>query len=305
MTKARTLPGTVALTATATLLAAPALTFTAAPASARTVRSSPQPAAPASCVLGNGGFEEPAGLQGPGNLRKDGSGWHTTAPDGLIEIWAPGNAGPAGSEVVADSGSQFAELNGTRPSALYQDIATEPRSVLVWRLAHRARSVGANEKDVIQVRIGAPGASGTVQIPLGQISGDIADGGTWGHHTGVYRVPRGQKVTRISLEAASGSPSAGGFLDSVEIACSAPGVKVKLPGTTCHCPGLPQPRHPATPPARPSHPRPSQIHPAQPQPTPAHPAQPQPAPAHPAQGRPSQNAPLDPLPDQPLPRPAH
>ncbi|MEO3809421.1 hypothetical protein ABGB17_10525 [Sphaerisporangium sp. B11E5] len=211
--------------------------------------SQPRPA----CMVGNGGFEAPGPLLGPGNMRTDVPDWRTTSADGVIELWGPGNAGANGGlEVPADSGRQFAEVNGTQVSTLYQDVATQPRTILVWRLAHRARSTTKEQRDVIRVRIGAPGGT-TAQIPLGQITPDIADGGTeWGHYVGLYRVPRGQRVTRIAIESVSsvGGPTYGNFVDSVSVACTRPCPKLRPPHRGCDILGIPLPSpgpHPAAP----------------------------------------------------------
>ncbi|MFC4535195.1 hypothetical protein [Sphaerisporangium dianthi] len=233
-------------------------------ASAQSSPGAPSAAPPApACTLSNGGFEEPTGLQGAGNLKRDIPNWRTTSADGAIELWGPGNAPATGSEVAADSGTTFAEINGTQPSTLYQDIATTPKTVLVWRLAHRARSASADQKDVVRVRIGTPGGT-TTQIPLGQTTPDIADGGSaWGHHTGIYRVPKGQKLTRFSVEAVSsaqGVPSLGNFLDSVDVTCSPPCPKTKVPQRVCDGWGLPLYRVHTALPARNPHGRPA--HPA-------------------------------------------
>ncbi|SFK94265.1 hypothetical protein SAMN05216275_14226 [Streptosporangium canum] len=174
------------------------------------------------CAVVNGGFEEPGGLRGQGHLRKDVPGWRTSSSDGLIEIWGAGNhADPMDFTVPPDTGDQFAELNGTSVSTLYQDIRTVPGSTVDWSLAHRGRTRTQGGQDVMRVRIG-----GVVQVPEGQDSPDIADGGdTWGHYGGSYTVPRGQRVTRVefvSVSSGTGRPSYGNFLDSVSTSCASP-----------------------------------------------------------------------------------
>ncbi|WP_248960746.1 hypothetical protein [Sphaerisporangium perillae] len=280
------------LGATASLLTVPVMGVSSASAQSSPSPHSALPAspsAPPACVLGNGGFEEPSDLRGAGNMRTDIPNWHTTSADRVIELWGPGNAPGTGVEVAADSGSVFAEMNGTQASTLYQDITTHPKTVLVWRLAHRARSTSPDNKDVIRVKIGAPGGE-TVQIPLGQTTSDIADGGTgWGHYTGIYRVPKGQKVTRFSVEAvssAAGVPSYGNFLDSVEVTCSPPCPKAKFPHrSSCDELGLPRFHSRLTPPAH--------LTPQAHLTPPAHPA----SPAH-------TNTPIGTATDALLPRPA-
>ncbi|WP_433186511.1 Ig-like domain-containing protein [Actinoallomurus sp. CA-150999] len=136
-------------------------------------------------------------------------GWHTTATDHKLEFWRGGASG-----VPSADGQQFAELNATQVSTLYQDLPTVPGTRLTWSLYHRGR-LGT---DVMRVLIGAPGAT-SPQPPTGASSPDISDGNTaWGHYTGVYVVPPGQTVTRFAFEsvsAAGGSPTAGNFIDGV------------------------------------------------------------------------------------------
>ncbi|MET8145154.1 hypothetical protein ABZU32_33040 [Sphaerisporangium sp. NPDC005288] len=269
------LPQRVLLAGATALLTVPALGISSAsaqssPSAPAALPATPPAPAPA-CVISNGGFEEPTGLRGAGNMRTDIPNWRTTSTDRTIEVWGPGNAQATGSEVPADSGTGFAAINGAQASSLYQDIATTPKTVLVWRLAHRARSAGPDQKDVIRVRIGTPGGT-TAQIPLGQTGTDIADGGdSWGHHTGIYRVPKGQKLTRFSVEAVSsaeGTPNLGNFLDSVEVTCSPPCPKGRLLHRACDAWGLPLYRTPVARPWHTHHGRPSRPEPVSPVPGP-------------------------------------
>ncbi|TKK91693.1 hypothetical protein FDA94_02670 [Herbidospora galbida] len=135
-------------------------------------------------------------------------GWRTTASDRMLEIWRSGSGG-----VPSADGQQFAELNASEPSALYQDVPTVPGTVMSWSLWHRGR-LGT---DVMRVMIGAPGAT-VAQIPAGATSADIATGNTaWRQYTGTYVVPAGQTVTRFSFESvsAAGGAAFGNFLDGV------------------------------------------------------------------------------------------
>ncbi|MBB4943299.1 hypothetical protein FHR32_007699 [Streptosporangium album] len=136
-------------------------------------------------------------------------GWRTTATDNKLEFWRGGASG-----VPAADGQQFAELNATQVSTLYQDVPTVPGTPMTWSLYHRGR-LGT---DVMQVLIGAPGAT-VAQVPAGASSADISDGNTaWGYYTGVYVVPPGQTTTRFafhSVSAAGGSQGVGNFLDGV------------------------------------------------------------------------------------------
>jgi len=192
----------------------------AVPTVAATAVQDPAACPPNAVGLSNPSFEEPAG-KGPRQLPQDAvSGWSTTAGDRLIELWGPGNAyANRGNEVAAVAGAQFAELNATRPSMLYQDVETTPGQTLSWRVNHRARDVGAGvDRDTMHVMIGAPGGE-TAQVPSGGDSADIVDtDAAWGSWTGVYKVPAGQTVTRFGFKAvasASGSASMGNFLDDI------------------------------------------------------------------------------------------
>ncbi|MFD0890160.1 Ig-like domain-containing protein, partial [Streptosporangium algeriense] len=163
--------------------------------------------------LANGGFEAPQITSGyqilPDASTNPAIGWHTTATDHRVELWRSGFQG-----VPAAEGQQFAELNATQPSALYQDVPTVPGTTMTWSLYHRGR-LGT---DVMRVLIGTPSAT-VPQTPNGASSPDISDGNTaWGHYTGTYVVPAGQTVTRFAFESVSatgGNPAFGNFLDGV------------------------------------------------------------------------------------------
>ncbi|MFF0416503.1 hypothetical protein ACFYUY_39505 [Kitasatospora sp. NPDC004745] len=142
-------------------------------------------------------------------------GWHTSARDGFIEIQ---NGRYYDETVPPDTGTQFAELNATGPSSLYQDVRTVPGSVMHWKIAHRGR----RGVDVMQVRIGKPDGELAAQTPLDANGPDIADGKNgWGHYEGFYTVPEGQTVTRLAAAALStsdGDPTRGNLVDSVSFA---------------------------------------------------------------------------------------
>ncbi|MEO3809232.1 Ig-like domain-containing protein [Sphaerisporangium sp. B11E5] len=162
-------------------------------------------------TLANGSFEAPpvTGYQ----LLPDAStnpaiGWRTTATDRLVELWRTGYNG-----VPAADGQQFAELNATQFSTLYQDLPTVPGTTMTWSLYHR----GVAGTDTMHVLIGPPGAT-TAQTPTGATTPDITDNTTWRHYTGTYTVPPGQTVTRFSFESvttAGGNPATGNHLDGV------------------------------------------------------------------------------------------
>ena len=120
-------------------------------------------------------------------------GWNTTATDNKIEIWRDGFLGHP-----AYSGTFFAELNATQPSALYQDVETTPGEIIRWGFAHRGR----NTDETMQLKIG----------PLGgpyEVIGDFTDGPTaWGYYSGEYVVPTGQTNTRFLFSANDGDAAA-------------------------------------------------------------------------------------------------
>ncbi|BBC22992.1 hypothetical protein [Pseudanabaena sp. ABRG5-3] len=82
-------------------------------------------------------------------------GWKTTATDRGIEVWESGFS-PSGATVLAapGNGTQFAEVNATTASALYQDLlvsASGGATELSFDFWHRAR-------------IAAGGSAGNVQV---------------------------------------------------------------------------------------------------------------------------------------------
>lgn len=160
---------------------------------------------PVMTQLVNQSFESPV-ISNASSSQKDESlipGWSTTATDRKIELWSSGFLG-----VQAAAGRQFAELNATQASALYQDVQTTPGQTLTWSLAHRARQ----GTDTMRVLIGTPGRTG---VEVARFSDTTAG---WGRHDGVYTVPAGQTVTRFAFEAVSsgsGSTSIGNFIDDI------------------------------------------------------------------------------------------
>lgn len=186
--------------------------------------------------LANSSFEEPT-LKGTRFLTDDKvPGWSTTAADRQIELWGPGNAfANRGNEVPATDGRQFAELNATQPSMLYQDVATTPGQKLRWRIRHRARDISRRvDADTMHVLIGAPGEE-SPQTPSGTTGPDILDtDAEWGTWTGVYTVPPGQTTTRFgfkAVSAASGNAARGNFLDDITFGTPACLIAVKSAST--------------------------------------------------------------------------
>ena|GEM_PF-1791388 len=147
-------------------------------------------------------------------------GWKTTASDHLLQIerYENGNV-----NISRAHGNQFAELNATEASTLYQDVKTTPGQVIYWRLAHR----GALGIDTMQVKIGA------VNIPITdlKIVAEISTGNQdWKYYSGTYTVPAGQEMTRFAFESvdvAGGSQTVGNFLDDIFLGTDPCGVVTK------------------------------------------------------------------------------
>ncbi|MEU6797426.1 DUF11 domain-containing protein [Nonomuraea wenchangensis] len=177
--------------------------------------TTPHLATPGGCppriALRNGSFEEPKIPRGDVDIRDQSEvpGWFTTASDGRIELWHHQLYG-----VDAGDGEQFAELNANQVSTLYQDLSTTPGTTLYWRLLHRGRT----GEDTMRVQIGPTPPDGQDLAPNYE-SEDLKDGNTsWGEHSGVYKVPPGQTMTRFafkSVKAAGDDPSVGNFLDGI------------------------------------------------------------------------------------------
>ncbi len=111
------------------------------------------------------------------------------------------------------AGSQFAEINATQIASLYQDFATTPGETIRWEMQHRGRT----GVDVMEVRLGTPSGTLTVQTT-------IANGQTWRTYSGLYTVPAGQTMTRLSfnsISSANGSPSFGNFVEAVSVTSGA------------------------------------------------------------------------------------
>ena len=181
-----------------------------------TIASSPAPSETAvDCTVGevtqlvNGGFESPVLAAKTFKQINEANvpGWSTTASDHLIELWSDGF-----NKVESPAGSQFAELNATQDSELFQVVPTVPGQELTWTLYHRARAAAAIG-DTVSVRTGAAGAD---PDSVTEFTDALSDG--WVLHTGVYVVPKGQTETRFGFASgrtASGNKSIGNFLDNI------------------------------------------------------------------------------------------
>ncbi len=166
------------------------------------------------CTSGNftnGSFEQPV-YPGSSAYVVDQNtvpGWRTTATDGLIEIWANGFNG-----VPAAQGAQFAELNATQVSTLYQTFCSNGASgTITWSLKHRGRS----GTDVAALKFGGTVAAAQAAAA----TATLTDGNTaWGSYSGTINIPAGLSQFVIafqSISAAGGNAAVGNFIDDVVI----------------------------------------------------------------------------------------
>lgn len=148
-------------------------------------------AAPAQLnLLVNGGFEIPPAVPGPDPLLNPVvqineafvTGWHTTATDSLIELWESGYTrtdGGVSRTYNASTGagflngeSQFAELNATQESALYQDVVFADAGLVDYFFLHRGRLGDLpGQNDVLRLTILYAGLDGIFQSAFNNGSG--------------------------------------------------------------------------------------------------------------------------------------
>lgn len=157
----------------------------------------------------NGGFEDPDYINGYSYLNHDDvPGWTTTATDERIEFWS--YTGNSFFTVHPSEGDQFAELNATQVSTLYQEMSFNGAGgTLSWSLKHRGRS----GVDVANVKIGP-----TLNTAVTQVT--MSDGNTaWGSYSGTYTVAPGVEKLTFAFESVSsvGGNSYGNFIDDIVI----------------------------------------------------------------------------------------
>ena len=157
----------------------------------------------------NGGFEDPDYINGYSYLLQENvPGWTTTASDEKIEFWS--YTGNSFFTVHPSEGDQFAELNATQVSTLYQEMSYNGAGgTLSWSLKHRGRS----GVDVANVNIGP-----TLNTAVTQET--MSDGNTaWGSYSGIYTVSPGVEKLTFAFESVSsvGGNSYGNFIDDIVI----------------------------------------------------------------------------------------
>ncbi|MBC2326973.1 immunoglobulin-like domain-containing protein [Listeria booriae] len=156
--------------------------------------------------LVNGSFEEPQIARSSQMFdASEVPGWKTTATDNTIELQRNYNDF---WKMDAADGAQWAELNATMNSALYQDIETTPGTKIRWKVSHRGR----DGVDTAEVRFGAPNQSLQLMATM------ASDGTAWKEYQGTYTIPEGQTVTRFEFQAistADGDLTRGNYLDNI------------------------------------------------------------------------------------------
>ncbi|MBC2036918.1 LPXTG cell wall anchor domain-containing protein [Listeria booriae] len=156
--------------------------------------------------LVNGSFEEPQIARSSQMFdASEVPGWKTTATDNTIELQRNYNDF---WKMDAVDGAQWAELNATMNSALYQDIETTPGTKIRWKVSHRGR----DGVDTAEVRFGAPNQSLQLMATM------ASDGTAWKEYQGTYTIPEGQTVTRFEFQAistADGDLTRGNYLDNI------------------------------------------------------------------------------------------
>lgn len=135
----------------------------------------------------------------------------------------------------ASHGDQFAELNCEEPGALYQDVLTEPGTVLHWGLEHAGRW----GTDTMAVIISDTKSLSADWNPAGSgfdpnnkdVQAVLADEqAKWTYHYGDYTVPAGQYVTRfyfVAVATANGNLSNGNLLDNISFGKDLPNPPAK------------------------------------------------------------------------------
>jgi PEP-CTERM motif len=140
-------------------------------------------------LLVNGGFEIPPSAPGPDALNpvvqineSFVNGWHTTATDSLIELWQSGytrtDGGVSRTYNAAtgagfqDGQTQFAELNATQESALYQDVTFGAVGLVDFFYLQRGRLGDlAGQVDSLRLTILYAGADGNFSSTFNNSTG--------------------------------------------------------------------------------------------------------------------------------------
>ncbi len=167
-------------------------------------------------------------------------GWTTTHPVGgdggdctapaspsgpVMELWRTNFQG-----VPARQGLNFAELNASASSRLFQNVCLVNGEQISWRFSHRGRG-SATVRDVMDYNIGASVAivrvgttsNGAFDAPIvsqGSALAPAAGGSGWVDYAGTFTYTGSTGATGMGFESistGSGSNTVGNFLDNIQI----------------------------------------------------------------------------------------
>lgn len=147
--------------------------------------------------------------------------WKTTATDAAIEIWGNNFLG-----VPAFSGNNFAELNATQVSTLYQNFKAPLGETVTISFAHRGRA----GTDVMSVSVGPVGGPYTT---LGNFS---ATRNAWVFNQISYTFPSAGPQNyslRFNSVSAAGGATVGNFIDAVSVTLPNPVIKLTTKNPSC------------------------------------------------------------------------
>ena len=175
--------------------------------------------------------------KGPYFLSNSQNDYYIEIADGSNEYYGDtqNNPKPVYNIGNASHGDQFAELNCEKPGALYQDVLTEPGTVLHWGLEHAGRW----GTDTMAVIISDTKSLSADWNPAGSgfdpdnkdVQAVLSDEqAKWTYHHGDYTVPAGQYVTRfyfVAVAAANGNLSNGNLLDNISFGKDLPNPPAK------------------------------------------------------------------------------
>jgi hypothetical protein len=169
-------------------------------------------------LVTDGGFEEPVLPRGV-DSRAYGPfqmpGWRTDDPNGQVLVVDGRRVG-----VTPAEGDQFSQVNPA--GTLYQDLRTRPGGIVFWSFEIRSVDPGdTGAMDTTQVHFGETpvGDQGATNAAGGFTFADSADPGQWTTLSGWYRVPDGQRWTRVSFSSLAGAADRmPDLIDDVQIA---------------------------------------------------------------------------------------
>lgn len=156
-------------------------------------------------------------------------GGDCTAPSGpsgpLMELWRTNYQG-----VPARQGLNFAELNASASSRLFQNVCLINGDQIAWRFSHRGRG-SATVRDVMDYNIGASlpivrvgtTSSGAFDAPVvsqGSVVAPASGGSGWVDYAGTFAYTGATGTTSMGFESistGSGSNTVGNFLDNIQI----------------------------------------------------------------------------------------